>query len=57
MIAYQVIMAQCLAQQLASGEVHGVLNFYIEELSCLLVVNASRLGVVLRERNGSDLSG
>ena len=31
-----------------------VLNTHLEELSCLLVGKTSRLGVVLRDRDGSD---
>ena len=31
-----------------------VLNVHLEELSCLLAGEASRLGVVLREGDGSD---
>ena len=40
--------------KICNGDFGGVLYVQLEELSCLLVGETSRLGVVLREHDGSD---
>ena len=37
-----------------ASELGTVLNVHLKELSCFLVGETSHLGVVLRERDGSD---